>query len=284
MTSIEKAIEKLQKSNGQQKSPVVPHNTINYSIDETINSARSERHEIINFNRLDQLGMIVPGGPDNLIVEEYRHIKRPLLQNAFGKSAHIVDSGNLILVTSSVPGEGKTFTAVNLALSIAMEMDKTVLLVDADISMCGVSRTLGIDVGVGLANILAENNFPLQQALIKTNISNLTILTAGKYDGRKAEFISSDHMKALVVELSRRYPDRIIIIDGPPIMATSEARVLAGLVGQIVFVVEANKTSQQTVQQALSFLDKSKAIGLVLNKSTGSMASSYGYYGYGPKK
>lgn len=282
MSSIEKAIEKLGKGEKSSRNQVRTLETRDVLNPET-SERTTERQEIIDFSLLHKLGMITPDNPNSVIAEEYRYIKRPILQNAFGSSTGMVDHGQLVLVTSAVPGEGKTFTAINLAISIAMELDKTVLLVDSDLSMQGISRTLGFEAGYGLADVLYENNSLLSRVLISTNIPKLTILSAGKFQSRKAELLSSDNMRRLVSELAHRYADRIIIFDAPPMMATSEARVLSGMMGQIVFVVEAGKTAQRLVHDAVSSLDQSTPIGFVLNKSRRSALSYYGHYGYGAK-
>ena len=283
MTSIEKAIEKLSKGTKSGDQSVASLES-RVSFREDVKQGKTERTVSIDLGHLAMNGMITPSNSNSAIAEEYRHIKRPILQNAFGSKAGTVENGQLVLVTSAVPGEGKTFTAINLAISIAMELDKTVLLVDADLSMCGISRTFGFEPGYGLADVLSDSNVLLSQVLISTNIPKLTILSAGKYQIHKAELISSDNMRRLVTELSHRYADRIIIFDAPPLMATSEARVLASMMGQIVFVVEEGKTTQRLVHEAVASLDQSKSIGFVLNKSRRSMLSSYGYYGYGANR
>jgi exopolysaccharide/PEP-CTERM locus tyrosine autokinase len=236
--------------------------------------------------------MLVPGSAlDPGVRNEYRRIKRPLLSNAFGKSASLVDKGNLILVTSSVPGEGKSYTAINLALSIAQEQDNTVLLIDADVSRQGASRLLGIDRRrPDFSDLLASDDISAGDALLRTDIPGLVVLPAGRYHEYITEMMASSRMENLVNELSSRYSDRIIIFDAPPLLSTPETQVLAGLVGQIVMVIEAGKTPRKVVEDALEMLPKDKAIGIILNK-TESLSSRGGYYysyykpyGYGEEK
>jgi len=225
--------------------------------------------------------MLVPGsrlGPE--FTDDYRRIKRPLLSNAFGKTASLVDRGNLILVTSSVPNEGKTYTSINLALSIAQERDHTVLLVDCDVAKQGISRRLGLGHMPGLVDVLENNDFPVGDALLSTDIPELTVLTAGKQHEYVAELLASKRMASLVDEMASRYEDRVIIFDAPPLLPTPQTQVLAGLVGQIVFVVEAGTTPQYIAQEALEMLPDDKAIGLVMNKSEGTFGRSGYYYGY----
>ena len=229
-------------------------------------------------NRLKQADMLIADGhlgPE--LSDEYRRIKRPLLSNAFGKSASLVDHGNLILVTSSVMGEGKTTTSVNLALSIAQERDHTVLLVDCDVVKKGVSRMLGVSGMPGLIDVLEDDYFTVGDALLRTDIPELSVLAAGKRHEYVTELLASRRMRNLVEEMSSRYDDRVIIFDAPPLLPTPQTQVLAGLVGQIVFVIEAGKTPQTIVQDALEMLPREKAIGLVLNKSE-SISNRGGYY------
>lgn len=239
--------------------------------------------------RLKAANMLVPGSKLGLeFQDQYRKIKRPLLSNAFGKTASLVERGNLILVTSSIPGEGKTFSSINLALSIAQEKDKTVLLVDCDVAMQGVSRMLGIDRTEGLVDVLQGSRMSVGDVLLQSDISNLRLLSAGKQDEYVTELLTSDRMSELVNEIVSRYGDRVIILDAPPLLATPQTQILAGLVGQVVFVIETGKTSQSLVQDAIELIPEEKAVGLIMNKNeglTGMAGYNYGYYGhYGVKE
>ena len=231
--------------------------------------------------RLREANMLIPGshlGPD--FSDEYRRIKRPLLANAFGKTAALVDRGNLILVTSAVPGEGKTHTAVNLALSIAQERDHTVLLVDCDVCKQGVSRKFGLANRPGLVELLESDSFTLGDALLRTDVPELSMLCAGKQHEYVTELLASQRMFSLVDEMVSRYDDRVIIFDGPPLLPTPQTHVLATLVGQVVFVIESGKTPQAVVEEAMELIPDDKATGLVMNKSEGLSGRSGYYYGY----
>ncbi len=233
--------------------------------------------------RINSLGMVSPDLPRSKVAEEYRVIKRPLLMNISGDGAAVVDNANLILVTSALAGEGKTFSAINLAMSIAMEQDKTVLFVDADVSKATATHFLGIpDDQKGLIDILQKDHITIGDVLLHTNIPNLKVLPAGHAHDRPTELLASDNMRAVMLELSRRYSDRVIVFDSPPLLQTTEAAVLANLVGQIVLVVAANETPQGAVTEAIQHIRDDKVIGMLLNKSSGSDAGQYGYgYGYG---
>jgi receptor protein-tyrosine kinase len=240
---------------------------------------------VVNLARLKLAGALTPDAGRSRIAEEYRLIKRPLLINAFGQGGNPpVRNGNLIMVTSSVPGEGKSFTAINLAISMATELESTVLLVDADVTKSSVVRYLGLEAELGLLDVLRDPKVELADVLIKTDIAKLTVLPSGKGFAHATELLASSSMKAFVEDISTRYHDRIIIFDCPPLLATSEASVLASYMGQIVFVVEAERTPQEAVKDALAHLVDCPHVGLVLNKAPARTAGGdyYGYgYGYG---
>lgn len=245
---------------------------------------RTRRSVTLDLQRIRDAGMVVPDGNRSRIKEEYRHIKRPLLANAAGKGAAINENSNLIMVTSSQPGEGKTFTSINLALSMATERDRTVLLVDADVLKPSVSKFFGIDNGPGLVDFLIDDNIDLSEVLVETNIPSLVLLPAGNSHHLSTELLASENMRQLAREMSQRYADRIIVMDSPPLLATTEASVLASLVGQVVMVVEAERTRQSMVREALALLDPDMTVGFVLNKSRGTLGNDYYgpyYYGYG---
>jgi protein-tyrosine kinase len=237
---------------------------------------------IVNvLDRLLAANMLVPGsdlGRD--IQDDYRRIKRPLVANAVGKNKSMVDRGNLILVTSSVPDEGKTYTSVNLALSIAQEMDTTVLFVDCDVDKQGASRLFGIEKASGLVDVLESDNLSIGDVLLQTDIPTLRVVSAGKQHEYVTELLTSQRMTNLINEIASRYTDRIIIFDGPPLLPAPQTQVLAGLVGQVVLVIEAGKTPQSTVEEALQLLPERQSIGLVMNKNVGLSSSSANYHGY----
>ncbi len=239
--------------------------------DSTVNSLE------IDLDALARMGAILPDDSRSKIKEEYKHIKRPLLQKAMARM-DASSADNLIMVTSAYSGEGKTFSSLNLALSIAVERDCRVLLIDADVVKPGLGRTLAMEDKPGLVEYLNGEVESLSEVLLTTNINNLTILPAGKTHHLSHELLASNSMRELAKELSSRYRDRIIIFDSPPVLITSEAKVLSDVVGQIAMVIEQDKTAQQSVKEALSKLDATKISGLILNKSHSLGAGYYGYY------
>ncbi len=218
----------------------------------------------LNFDKLRHYGIITPEDQKTTVTEQFRVIKRPLLMNSFNKE---VKNGNLIMVSSSLAGEGKSFCAVNLAMSIAMEMDHTVLLVDADVARPMIPKILGLGTDKGLLDVLLDDKLDMTEVLIKTNIEKLSILTAGRPHPNANELLASQSMGLLLKELVQRYQDRIIIFDSPPLLQTSEARVLANQMGQIVLVVEAERTTQQMVREALRQIETCENVTLIYNKA-----------------
>jgi receptor protein-tyrosine kinase len=231
----------------------------------------------IDLARLKALGYVTPDTPRSQIADEFRVLKRPILHNARTTSGR--RNGRLVMVTSALPGEGKTFTAVNLAMSIAMEVDHTVLLVDGDVAHPMFPELLGVPSSPGLLELLTRDHVDLADALVKTNIDKLTILPAGARHRRATELLASEQMANLLSELASRYPDRIVIFDSPPLLATTEARVLATNMGQIVMVVASDATTQHAVKHALAAVDSCEIVMMVLNKARQSdVGTYYGYY------
>lgn len=241
-------------------------------------AVKTSRYAPIDFNLLRQAGMLVPDSGPAEKIEEYRRIKRPILTKAFDDKGRPIGNQNLVMITSSLQGEGKTYTAINLALSIATELDQTVLLVDADLARANVSTRLGLNADVGLSEVLSGES-DIADALIRTNVEKLSVLPSGKRGANVTELFSSVNTRNLTLELSGRYPDRIVLFDSPPLLAASETVVIANLVGQIIVVVEAEKTSEQSLLEALQLLDAKANVGLILNKTNVSTEGGY-YYGY----
>lgn len=303
MSIIEKALDKSQDRNPQgsarppgnkdevkKSSPEIPEikeETVKQAVQEKepIPASREPGRKFFNIDwpNLKDKGMLVPELATSQLAEEYRVIKRPLLMNAFPDKDNGIERANLILVTSSVPGEGKTFTAMNLALSIAMERDKTVLLIDADVAKPSIAGILGAPNDLGLIDMLKNPDLKFSDVLIQTDTPSFSLMTAGKQDRHSTELLASDAMKKLTREWSAENPDRIIIFDSPPLLAATQGPVLASLVGQVVLVVESDRTPQYVVQESLSKLESCDVVGCVLNKTNKGLGFNYyGYfYGYG---
>lgn len=266
-----KASKKEGNSNStNRQSQIAAENESNI-----ITSAKPQK---IDLRKLESKNIITSSREDNSLVEEFRVIKRPILNNAFGAASKEFDNSNIIMVTSALPGEGKTFTSINLAMSMATEMDTTVLLIDADIPKPSVSEYLGLDPDLpGLIDLLVDDSIKMTDVLVKTNVENLVILPAGRGHEKATEILASSAMLSLIDEISQRYNDRAVILDSPPLLITSEAKVLADIVGQVVLVVEAYSTSHESVKKAVDILDDNDIVNLVLNKSR--TRNSNPYYG-----
>lgn len=230
-------------------------------------SHRVGRAVEIDIEKVRAAGMIAPFGERTHIAEEFRLIKRPLLLTAFEKGPNAIRNGNVIMVASSRSGEGKTFTAINLAMSIASERDLTVLLIDADVAKPDIPNVLGFEADLGLVDLIADDQIAVSDVIMRTNIENLSVLPAGRPHHLATELLASERMEMLMSELSLRYPERVVIVDSPPALLSSIAGVLALNVGQTLFVVEAERTSQTAVDSAIGLVSACKNINLLLNKS-----------------
>ena len=236
----------------------------------------------IDLARLSAAGFITPDMPQSRVAAEFRVIKRTLLANAAPDRSPPIARGNLIMVTSSVPGEGKTFAAVNLALSIAMELDHKVLLVDADVARPSIPDLLGVPAAPGLLDKLVHPELDVHELTSRTNVDKLEFMTSGRPHPHATEMLSSDAMSAFVQELGSRYPERIVVFDSPPLLPTTEAAVLARHVGQVLFVVAAGSTGVGDVKRALPMIEDCPVRLMMLNKLSPRAQGMHGYgYGYG---
>lgn len=239
----------------------------------------------VDLEHLTAKGFISPKSGRSQLAQEMRRIKRPLLLNIRKATANPqpdAPPANLILVTSALANEGKTFISINLAMSLAAELDRRVLLVDADGVKSDISEQLEIEPGRGLSDLLEESNYFAEDAVLTTNLERLSILPAGQPSDHIDELYASDLMGQITRSLAAEDPQRVVLFDGPPLLATTEAAVLARHMGQTVVVVEANKTPQDAVSQALTQLEGCSNVSLVLNKTNRRESGGYSYgYDYG---
>jgi len=232
---------------------------------------------VLPFEKMQNAGFITPTVEKGKLTEEYRRIKRPLLKNL--RNDEITNGlKNVIAVTSSISGEGKTYSAVNLAMSMALEKERTVLLVDADVVKGSTGRLFSISPDQpGLTDVLSDDSIDVADVIMRTNVKNLRFMSGGMMQANTNELLASDLMRDLIVELARRYDDRIIILDCPPILQTSEADILIDHAGQVVFVVAEEETRQKMVVSAIDQIDADKYVGVLVNKSS-SRLGNYDYY------
>ena len=238
--------------------------------------------------RLQQEALIVPGGPVTALVEEFRIVKRQILLAAReARMERAPGAAQRVLVCSPLPGEGKTFCATNLALSIAGEKDSEVLLVDADFAKPSVLSLLGLSSGSGkakgLMDALANPEIAVEDCVIATDVPGLYVLPAGNRTASDSEYLTSNRTAEVLDRLTAGAPNRMVIFDSPPALAASPAAELAKHVGQALVICRADRTGQSALEDALSLLSACPDIKLLLNSANFSPSGRrFGdYYGYG---
>lgn len=300
MNSIERAMERLNREQDKayKREIAIPFpvaagdkayiesrsNTESRSSTESQSATASKATIELNFEVLAQAGYLIPATMHGDLAEEYRLLKRPLLLNASVRDEEKLEDGNLIAVTSALPNEGKTFTAFNLAMSIAMELDNTVLLVDSDLIRRSLTQLVGLDNALGLTDVLLNPQINPGDIIVNTNVPKLRLIPAGRAHRHTTELLASEQMQILTAELSARYDDRMVLFDTPPVLTTSQAGVLTALMGQILMVVEEGTTPQYAIEDAIERLDvaEDKVIGMVLNRCRHSFGKEiHGDYYYG---
>ena len=239
---------------------------------------RRSREVQIDLARLAAEGYLLPNQPRSPLADQFRVIKRPLLKNASGIGDSLALRGNLIQVTSALPGEGKSFFAINLAMSIAMEVDHSVLLVDADVLRPTLLHRFGLSAEKGLLDALRTPELDLADVMLRTNVPKLSLLPAGSDHANATELLASSTIDRLMDESATRYSDRIVIFDSPPLLATPESRVLTTRVGQVVMVVEAQRARKREVAEAFATVSGCPVVLSVLNRAPDNDA--IGLYGY----
>ena len=250
--------------------------------------AFTAKPQAINRARLQQEGLIVPGGPVTALVEEFRIVKRQILLAAREtRIGGVPGAAQRVLVCSPLPGEGKTFCATNLALSIAGEKDSEVLLVDADFAKPAVLALLGLSSAGGktrgLMDALANPDISVEDCVIATDVPGLHVLPAGNRTASDSEYLTSNRTAEVLGRLTHGAANRIVIFDSPPALAASPAAELAKHVGQALVICRADRTGQSALEDALSLLSACPDIKLLLNSANFSPSGRrFGdYYGYG---
>jgi len=274
-TRVEKAILTARRRLPESVIPIARKKNISFDTDK---HSISEEH-LIRGGLLAPLDQAIP------VADEFRRIKRPLIENVVKHRGDENGHVNLIMVASALPGAGKTFCSVNLAASMSLERELNVLLIDADVAKPHISKAFGLDDRPGLIDILEDETRPIDEVLVRTDLNDIQVLPAGRKHSQSTELLASDRMADVIKELATRYPDRIIVMDSPPLLITSEAQALGKQAGQIALVIESGKTLHQQVQETLETLDQSKPINVIFNKniytqSGGYYGGGYGYYGF----
>ncbi|GGO98055.1 AAA family ATPase [Stakelama pacifica] len=241
------------------------------------------RHGAVPIDRaaLERQGMLVPGAPVNALAEEMRLVKRHLLNTATDLARRNSRHARSILVGSARPGEGKTFSAINLAISLAAERDLDILLVDADFAKPDILPRLGVEAASGLLDALANpSSVDVERLILPTDIPHLSLLPAGTQSDNDTELLASSRGRALIDRLTSADPRRIVIFDSPPALAASSGSALASQVGQILMIVRADSTSESDLRAAVQMFDACEHIQLLLNVVTLTHGvPRFGYYG-----
>jgi protein-tyrosine kinase len=280
---IETALDKLRRAGAPAKSPSDPtDNSVPFTGRPAVYSTepvqQPERMLAVNLLRLRAEGYLPETAEERRFADYYREIKRPLIKKAMAPDT--TADLRFILVSSALPGEGKTFTTLNLAFSMAREHDISVLLVDADIPNPQISRALGVADEPGLMDALRDDTQDPESFVLGTDIPGLDLLPAGAPGEGAAELIASARMAQVAARLSLRNPRRLVLLDSPPVLASSEARALLHIPGQVILVVRSGQTPRQALQDAIALVDRKKLNGLVLNDASIGAGEGY-YYGYG---
>jgi protein-tyrosine kinase len=247
------------------------------NVDHLAEPAKSAKRMTIDTNELRARGYLPEAGQDRQFAEQYRRIKRPLIDKALSGTTTLGEP-RVIMITSALPGDGKTFTSINLAMSLALERDVSVLMVDCDVAKRHVSEIVGVKEKPGLLDALVNESVDIESLVVPTNLHGLAILPAGTHVEGTAELVSSNRMRQIISNLCSRVPRRILLMDSPPLLVTNEAQALTKIAGQIVLVVRAGHTPHQAVQDAIALFDPQQAGGIILNQV--QMSQKEGYYGY----
>jgi protein-tyrosine kinase len=244
-----------------------------------IEGALAGRTVEISLAALRAAGLLAPEEEEAQMAQQYRRIKRPLIVNATGRGGARVPNGHVIMVASALAGEGKTFTTINLALSMSREKDVHVLLVDADVAKAHISRLFGVGEALGLLDVLRDGRIGVESVILPTDVPNLSVLPAGTRSHEPTELLASARMEEVMRALAQHDERRVALVDSPPLLLTTESHAIAQVAGQVVMVVRAAGTPQHAVLAALSYLGDHPMVSLVLNQCTVSLPASY-YYGY----
>jgi protein-tyrosine kinase len=279
MSLVEQAIARLRNQQSGANRPVPGGSkTVMPPIVNDLEDSKVANRLVIDFNALRGGGYLPEISKERQFADQYRRIKRPLIEKALSGD----DAGGeprIIIVTSAVPGDGKTFTSINLALSMALERDISILLVDSDVAKHHITDIFGLRQRKGLLDALTDESLDPEVLVVPTSSRGFSILPAGTRMDGTAELVSSNRMRQIVTSLCARNPRRILLLDSPPLLITNEGRALVKIAGQVVLVVRAGETPRHAVQAAIDMVDEKQAGGLILNEV--KIGFTEGYYGYG---
>jgi protein-tyrosine kinase len=284
MSLVEQAIARLRNQQSGAQRPVlggaVPK-SVPLPIASQSEESKAANRLVIDANALRAAGYLPEASKDRQFVDQYRRIKSPLIEKALSGD----DAGGeprVIMIASAVPGDGKTFTCINLAFSMALERDISLLLIDSDVAKQQITDIFGLRGRKGLLDALTDENLDPEALVVPTSSRGFSILPAGSRVEGTAELVSSNRMRQIVTTLCARNPRRILMLDSPPLLITNEGRALVKLAGQVVLVVRAGVTPRHAVQAAIGMVDEKQAGGVILNEvKAGFTEGYYGYEAYG---
>jgi protein-tyrosine kinase len=277
MSLIEQALLRVKRAAGQDvaRDPRGPIGS--FEPDSVVAAEASATRLLIDLNSLRAAGYLPEVEMDRQFADQYRQIKHPLIKKALAVGATDNDA-RVIMVTSAIAGDGKTFTSINLALSMARERDVNVLLIDADSPKPHVSKIFGVQGEPGLLDALVDDTVAVQSLVVPTDVRGLSILPAGTPAAGSTELLNSKRMRQIIKTLSQD-PRRILLLDSAPLLVTTEGRALMSVVGQIVLVVRAGQTPTQAVQDAIALFGEHQSGGIVLNDAKIGVIDRYAGYG-----
>jgi exopolysaccharide/PEP-CTERM locus tyrosine autokinase len=282
LSLIENSLEKLRRATG--KEPIAAAATsfpsaLRSDSVATLELRPAHKRITVDFGRLRAAGYLPEQGQERRFAEYCHRIKRPLIDRAMGPGS--TPDSRLIMLSSALPGDGKTFITLNVALSMARERDISVLLVDGDLPKAHISRVLGLRDQKGLLDALKDDGLDIESLVLGTDVPNLEILPAGIPGDGAAELLASARMRDIASRLVSRHPRRVVLFDTAPLLVSSEARALSPIPGQVVLVARARHTPRRSITDAIAQVDKKKLQGLVLNDAylTGPEHGYYDYYG-----
>ena len=267
------AASKVASAGSAAVAPAPPTAPMNRSLE----PARVAKRITVDRLALRASGYLAEDDKDKAFADHFRRIKRPLVDKALSNAA--ASELRTIMITSALPNDGKTFTSINLALSMSLERDVSVLLVDCDVAKRHATEIMGLKGEIGLLDALGDESLDIESLVVSTNQAVFSILPAGRRVDDSVEFLSSNRMRQLIAELCLHNPRRILLLDSPPLLITHESRALLKVAGQVVLVMRAGHTPRHAAQDAVALIGAQQAGGIVLNHVVGG--GGEGYYGYG---
>ena len=280
MSLIENSLEKLRRATAKESTAAAASAFPDASRSEsvvTLELRPAHKRIAVDFGRLRTFGYLPEQGQERRFADYCHRIKRPLIDRALGSNSP-ADS-RLILLSSALPGDGKTLVTLNLALSMARERDISVLLVDGDLPKARISHVLGLRDKMGLLDALKDDTLDVESLVLDTDVTNLEVLPAGQFSEGAAELLASARMRDIATRLISRHPKRLVLFDSAPLLVSSEARALAPIPGQVILVARARHTPRRSIADAIAQIDKKKLQGLVLNDAR-ELGLEHGYYDY----